>query len=351
MPKINDDTALKFPILIGDIGGTNARFSILESAETAPVDLPHVINRDFATIDDAIAEAVLPKTALKPQSLILALAGPINGEEVKLTNCDWVVKPEAMMARFGFSDVLLLNDFEAQALAAATLPAHYREPIGPMSEAPLASRVVLGPGTGLGVAGLLYAQNKWFPVPGEGGHVDMGPRTARDHQIWPFLTPVKDEDAARGRISAEELISGRGLTNIYQALCRAEGNRTPRYQDTKDPAAAISIAGLGDKDPVAAEALSLFATYLGRLAGDMAMIFMAKGGVFLAGGISPKILPALKKPEFRAAFEDKAPHQRVLKDISTFVVVDPVAALSGMTAYAQKPEAFGLATEGRRWRR
>lgn len=338
--------ALSFPILIGDIGGTNARFSVLLDETGQSVSFPNVVNKDFATIDEAIRTCVLDKTEHRPRSLILALAGPITGDEVPLTNYSWVVKPKKLMAELGFTQVLLLNDFEAQALAAATMEEQYRHPLGPVSDAPEASRVVLGPGTGLGVAGLVHARDTWFPVPGEGGHVDMGPRTQRDYQIWPYLTPVKDTDATIGRVSAEELLSGRGLMHIYRALCRAEGNRTPKYDDP----AGISANGLDGSDPLAAEALSLFATYLGRLAGDLAVIFMAKGGVFLAGGISPKILPALEKPEFRAAFEDKAPHGKLLKTIATFVVTDPVAALSGLKSYACSPSKFGLSLEGRNWK-
>lgn len=346
MAQTHRDDQLPFPILIGDIGGTNARFSILinESGET--ISFPNVVNKDFLTIDDAIRACVLDMSSHKPRSLILALAGPIEGDEVPLTNCPWVVRPKVLMADLGFSEVLLLNDFEAQALAAATLGVEDRQHLGSLSEAPLGSRVVLGPGTGLGVAGLVRARDMWFPVPGEGGHVDVGPRTARDHQIWPHLTPVRDPSATLGRISAEELLSGRGLMNIYRALCKAEGNLTPRYEDP----AEVSTSGISGADALAGEALSLFATYLGRVAGDLALIFMAKGGVFLAGGISPKILPALQSGEFRAAFEDKAPHQGVMHGIPTFVVTHPQAALHGLAAYATAPANFGLATEGRHWR-
>ena len=346
MAKTPRDETLPFPILIGDIGGTNARFSILLDASGEAISFPNVVNKDFATIDEAIRTSVLAQTPHKPQSLILALAGPIKGDEVPLTNCPWVVRPKVLMAELGFAEVLLLNDFEAQALAAATLSAADRQPLGSLSEAPLGSRVVLGPGTGLGVAGLVRARDTWFPVPGEGGHVDVGPRTERDHAIWPHLTPVHDPNAVLGRISAEELLSGRGLMNIYRALCKADGNRTPRYEEP----AEVSAAGISGADGLAGEALSLFATYLGRVAGDLALIYMAKGGVFLAGGISPKILPALQSGEFRAAFEDKAPHQGLLHGIPTFVVTHPQAALHGLAAFASAPSDFGLATEGRHWR-
>jgi glucokinase len=346
MAQTHRDDTLPFPILIGDIGGTNARFWILLDESGEKVSFPNVVNKDFATIDDAIRASVLETTSHKPRSLILALAGPIKGDEVPLTNCPWVVRPKVLMADLGFAEVLLLNDFEAQALAAATLDVDDRQHLGSLSEAPLGSRVVLGPGTGLGVAGLVRARDMWFPVPGEGGHVDVGPRTSRDHQIWPHLTPVRDPNASLGRISAEELLSGRGLMNIYRALCKADGNLTPRY----DEPAEVSAAGISGADTRAGEALSLFATYLGRVAGDLALIFMAKGGVFLAGGISPKILPALQSGEFRAAFEDKAPHQAVMHGIPTFVVTHPQAALHGLAAFATAPSDFGLATEGRHWR-
>lgn len=342
---IDTDPHLPFPILIGDIGGTNARFSILLDAYAEPRPFPIVQTANYPTIDEAIQKAVLDKTSVRPRATILAIAGPINGDEIPLTNCDWVVRPKALINDLGFEDVLVINDFEAQALAVASLADEYREPIGAASENFTASRVVLGPGTGLGVAGLVHAQHTWFPVPGEGGHVDVGPRTERDHRIWPFLTPVEDPTATVGRISAEELLSGRGLLNIYHAVCGADGK-----EPTLATPADVSTAALAGTDGAAEEAISLFTTYLARVAGDMALIFMAKGGVYLAGGISQKIIPALKKPEFRAAFEDKAPHKALMRTIPTYVVTHPLAALSGLAAYAQTPTRFGVETDGRRWR-
>jgi len=245
-----------------------------------------------------------------------------------------------MIDDLGFDDVMIVNDFEAQALAVASLSEEYREPIGPLSSSPIASRVVLGPGTGLGVAGMIHAQHTWFPVPGEGGHVDIGPRSERDFEIFPHVARIE------GRISGEQLLCGRGIINIYDAVCTADGI-TPKWTDPAD----VTAHALAQSDAQAEETLSLFVTYLGRLAGDLALIFMAKGGVFLAGGIPHKIVPALKKPEFRAAFEDKAPHTGLLRTIPTFVVTHPLAALSGLAAFARTPTNFGLATDGRHWRR
>jgi glucokinase len=297
---------------------------------------------DFKTIDDAIRATILEKSAIKPRSAILAVAGPISDDEIPLTNCDWVVRPKSMIENLGIEDVLVVNDFEAQALAISDLAPEHRERLGNADahEDMVASRVVLGPGTGLGVGGLVHARGVWIPVPGEGGHVDLGPRSKRDLEIFPYVETIE------GRVSAEQILSGRGIVNLYRAICTADGI-APKYSDPAD----ITSHALAESDPVAVETISLFSTYLGRVAGDMAMIFMARGGVFLSGGISQKILAALRKPEFRAGFEDKAPHTALLSTIPTYVVTHPLAALSGLSSYARRPDTFGVSTDGRRWGR
>jgi glucokinase len=341
MARTTTSTApLPFPILIGDIGGTNARFSILTDAYAEPKQFPNVRTADFTTIDEAIQQGVLDKTAVQPRAAILAVAGPIKGDEIPLTNCDWIVRPRTMIEGLGLEDVLVVNDFEAQALAIAALSDENRERIGETSGDMIASRVVLGPGTGLGVGGLVHAQQSWIPVPGEGGHVDLGPRSERDYAIFPHVETIE------GRISAEQILCGRGLVNLYRAICAADGIE-PVWTDPAD----ITSHALQGSDKVTVETVSLFATYLGRVAGDMALIFMARGGVYLSGGISQKIIPALKKPEFRAAFEDKAPHSALLRSIPTYVVTHPLAALAGLSSYARMPANFGVSTDGRRWQR
>ncbi|MEP3438979.1 MAG: glucokinase [Hoeflea sp.] len=340
MPISNDtDHTIAFPILIGDIGGTNARFAILMDAYAEPRQFPIMATADYPTIDEAIQAGVLDKTSLQPRSAILAVAGPIKGDEIDLTNCDWVIQPKAMIRDLGFENVVVINDFEAQALAAASLGPEYLEKIGGGEIRASSSRVVVGPGTGLGVAGLVHARHTWFPVPGEGGHIDIGPRSARDYELFPLYEPIE------GRISAEQLLCGRGLMNIYHAVCKANGT----HPIALNPA-EVTSAWTDASDPAAVEAIELFVTYLGRVAGDLAMIFMARGGVFLAGGIAQKIIPALNEPRFRQAFEDKAPHSGILKMIPTFVITHPLAALSGLAAYARTPVRFGVSTDGRRWK-
>ncbi|MBX3532607.1 MAG: glucokinase [Rhizobiaceae bacterium] len=333
------DTPAPFPILIGDIGGTNARFSILTDAGSAPVDFDNVRTADHANIDDAIEAGIYGATKLRPRSTVLALAAPIEGDEIELTNCPWVVRPRDLHKRLGIGDVTLLNDFEAQALATVALGPEHLERIGEGGRPePTGSRVILGPGTGLGVAGMVHARGIWIPVPGEGGHVDLGPRSERDRRIWPHLEPIE------GRISAEQMLCGRGLVNIASAVAISRGEN-PRFLAPAD----VTAAGLAGSDAVAVEALEIFVTCLGRCAGDMALIFMAQGGVYLSGGIAQKIVPALQKGGFRAAFEDKAPHSALMLQMPVSVLTHPRAALFGLAAYAREPQRFGVGTEGRRW--
>jgi glucokinase len=339
MPLSGDeDQSLKFPILIGDVGGTNARFAIVMDAESEPGEPGIVQTAGFATIDDAI-RAVLAGTADKPRSAVIAIAGPVDGDEIPLTNCPWIVRPKAMLAGLGLGDIVILNDFEAQALAVVALDREHMEKIGGGEVEPNASRVVLGPGTGLGVAGLIRACGRWVPVAGEGGHMDIGPRTPRDFQVFPHIEPIE------GRISGEQILCGRGLVNTYRAIAKADGLPAPMSTP-----AEITAAALGRTDPVAAEALDLFVTCLGRTAGDLALVFKSRGGVFLTGGIAQKIVPALKAGNFRAAFEDKAPHRELLKTMPVHVITHPLPALAGLAAYARAPDLFGVETAGRRWR-
>ncbi|CDX41248.1 Glucokinase [Mesorhizobium sp. ORS 3359] len=334
-----DEKGLRFPVLIGDIGGTNARFSIVLDANSEATEPYIVQTANFKTIDDAIQAAVLDRSSIQPNSAVLAIAGPVDGDEIPLTNCPWVVKPRQMIANLGLSEVVVLNDFEAQALAVVALGQEHMEKIGGGAPEPNASRVVLGPGTGLGVAGLIYALDHWIPVPGEGGHMDIGPRTPRDFQVFPNI------DKLEGRISGEQILCGRGLVNVYRAVAKADARPTPFTTP-----AEITAAALAKSDAVAEEALALFVTCLGRTAGDLALVFMGRGGVFLTGGIAQKIVPALKEGNFRAAFEDKAPHSALMREMPVYVITHPLAALLGLAAYARTPSLFGVNTAGRHWR-
>jgi glucokinase len=262
----------------------------------------------------------------------------VDGDEIPLTNCPWVVKPRGMFSTIGVSDVVVLNDFEAQALAVVALGVEKMEKIVDGEPEPDGSRVVLGPGTGLGVAGLIRACGRWIPIPGEGGHMDIGPRSPRDLEIFPHLERIE------GRISGEQILCGRGLVNAYRAVAAASGAE-PRLTTP----AEVTAAALAKGDAIAEEALSFFVTCLGRTAGDLALVFKSHGGVFLTGGIAQKIVPALKAENFRQAFEDKAPHIAMMRSMPIYVITEPLAALAGLAAYARRPDDFGVETRGRYW--
>ncbi len=170
---INADQSFKFPVLVGDIGGTNARFALLVDSHAEPKEFPVVQTADYATIDDAIEQTVLNHTSIRPRSAILAVAGPVDGDEIDLTNCDWVVRPKQLIANLGFEDVTVLNDFEARHLPLFQSKRISASDWRKRRRSRCHTRRAR-PRTGLGVAGLVRTRTAWVPVPGEGGHIDIG---------------------------------------------------------------------------------------------------------------------------------------------------------------------------------
>jgi len=330
---------IPFPVLIGDIGGTNARFAVVPGPDAPTEIFPGVATADFPDIETAIEASVLPHASARPRSAIIDLAGPIVGDAVDLTNADWVIRPLELARRTGLEDVILLNDFEALALALTALTPSDLAPIGKVAPTASGAKVVLGPGTGLGVGALVEASGLWMPVPGEGGHVALGPVEADEFPLWANIEP---ED---GRISAEALLSGRGMVRLYRAVALTGGHDAPFAKPEE-----ITAAALAHSDPVAERTLSLYCRLLGRLAGDMALVFMARGGAYIGGGISPRILPFMLDGEFRRAFEAKAPHEGVMAAIPSFVIMRDNPALEGLGAFARRPERFAVNLSGRRWR-
>lgn len=339
IPRIDALDSLPFPVLIGDIGGTNSRFALIAAVDSTVERVPDVNTADYPSIEDAIDAAVDGRTELRPRSAIIALAGPISGESVDLTNASWIVEPKKTVARYGLEEMILLNDFEAVALSLPGLSAADVDPIGGGTAITDGARVVIGPGTGLGAAALVRGRETWVPVPGEGGHIDLGPVSPRDFAIWPHL------ERRDGRISGEVLLSGSGLVRLYRGICAADG-ATPELFEPRH----VSEAGTSGTNRQAAEALELFATHLGRIAGDLALIFMARGGVFLAGGIAAKIAPVLKSGAFLAGFRDKAPHREVVEAIPSAIITKRDPGLAGIADYARAPKRFVVDLSGRHWR-
>ncbi len=334
-----ENDMLRFPVLIGDIGGTNARFAILAGRDAPLQSFDPVETGSFPDIQSAIKAAVGSQSDISPCSAVIALAAPIDGDAVDLTNAHWVVKPRDVMSALGIDDVVLLNDFEAQALALAVLCDSDLQRIGRGTNAPDNARVVIGPGTGLGTAGLIRAGGLWIPVPGEGGHISLGPDAPDEFRLWPYI------ESELGRISAEILLAGRGLVRLHGAMCRLE-----RRQPALPTPAAVTGAALAGNDEVAVRTVELYCRLLGRVAGDIALIFMATGGAYIGGGIAPLLLPFLQRGGFRDAFESKTPHEDLMATIGTSVITAERPALSGISAFARSPGDFGVSLSGRRWR-
>lgn len=322
--------------MIADLGGTNLRVArIVEKG--APTEIVSKIRvADCAGLDDALAAAVDAAGAPPPQTAIVAFAGPLGSGPMRLTNHPWDIDPRRLRRRLDLADLILVNDFAAQALALPGFDDSNLRQIGGKAVVDHAAKLVLGPGTGLGVAGLVPSACGWTPVPGEAGHVDLAPGGEEEQSVWRNLRK------AEGRVSAETVISGPGLLRLYRAVARDLG---------ADPVltAPQEVTAAADHDRLAARTLSIFARALGRAAGDLALVFLARGGVFLSGGIAPKILPWLEAGEFRAAFEDKAPHGAILRDIPVFVVTAPEPALAGLAALANGQQDFGIDLRSRRF--
>ncbi len=339
MPHRPLPVTLSFPVLVGDIGGTNARFGLIETPDAEMTIFPTARTADFDGPAEAIRATVFAASPLRPKCLMFALAGPVTDERIKLTNCPWVFEPRVLIEQLGLDEVILVNDFEAQALALPSLRPQDLQQIGGGGMLPDAPKVVIGPGTGLGVGILAFAAGMWIPIPGEGGHVTLALETPRDGEIWPHLTRID------GRVTAESVLSGPGLLNLYRAVAIASG--APILHD--NPQAVTEAGREGDR--AATETLDIFARHLGAVAGDFALTALARGGVFLAGGVSQKVEFALTWGSFRAAFEDKPPHRRLLASIPTYLITHPGPALVGLSAYARQPNDYGVDLKGRRWMR
>ncbi|PWL04743.1 glucokinase, partial [Candidatus Liberibacter asiaticus] len=200
------DFPIAFPVLLADIGGTNVRFAILRSMESEPEFCCTVQTSDYENLEHAIQEVIYRKISIRLRSAFLAIATPIGDQKsFTLTNYHWVIDPEELISRMQFEDVLLINDFEAQALAICSLSCSNYVSIGQFVEdnrSLFSSRVIVGPGTGLGISSVIRAKDSWIPISCEGGHMDIGPSTQRDYEIFPHLT-----ERAEGRLSAENLLS------------------------------------------------------------------------------------------------------------------------------------------------
>ncbi|MGY6709413.1 MAG: glucokinase [Rhizobiaceae bacterium] len=303
--------------LVGDIGGTNARFAIADVDELSIDHFAAFSCRHFSSLEEAL-KAYLATLPCRPARACLAIAAPLRGDSLKLTNLHWTFSQDSLRRASGIEALRLINDFEALALVLPHLVPHDLCSLGRVAPRADQPRAVLGPGTGLGMAGLVPCGDGWRAVASEGGHVAFAAETQEEFEI------MRRMGDGLGRVSAERMISGPGIEKVHAILAQMR-DRPP--QDM--PIAEIARLAIGSDDELAVDTFDCFATWLGRFAGDMALTFGAGGGVYIAGGIAPKILPILEKGGFQEAFCSKGRMSDFLKTVPVHVITAPDAGLRG----------------------
>lgn len=306
--------------LVADIGGTNARLAIADLDTLRISGAASFRGAEFPSLD-AVASAYLGGIAERPTAAAVAVAAPVVGDRVRLTNSPWSFEHEQLRAALGIGRLLVLNDFEALAHALPHLGAGDLHQIGGGAPVERAPKAVLGPGTGLGVAALVWSTAGWQAVAGEGGHASFAVEDAREFAMLERLL------TGRERLSVERVVSGPGLADVYRVLAELQG-----WPARPLEAPEVVQQALGDDDPIAREALDRFATWLGRFAGDAALFFGARGGVYLGGGIAPRMADVLSSGAFRRAFEAKGRMTGYLAPVPVYVIMAGDAALKGAAA-------------------
>ncbi|WP_341503336.1 glucokinase [Gallaecimonas sp. GXIMD4217] len=316
------------PYVVADIGGTNARFGLVTGFEDGHYRIEHqqrYPSGDFADIQALVAHYLAQVAPFQPKQACLAVAGPVGGDQVYLTNLGWRFSIRALQQQLGLARLAVINDFVAYANAIPLLPPEALVEVRggePVAGAPLA---VLGPGTGLGVACLVPHKDGWSAIGCEGGHMALAPVTERQRQVLAVLAEEL------GFVSAESVLSGTGLPNLYRAVARVRGE-IPKALSAAD----ISEQAL-DGEPCCHETLSLFCQWLGSVASDIALAQGARGGLYLGGGILPRFLAFFLDSDFVNAFTHKGIMGGYLGQIPIHLAIETHSALTGAAAWLDKP--------------
>ncbi len=309
--------------LLADIGGTNARFALIDGGEVGAV--VHVKVADFATVRDAIADVLSRNPhGSTVTAAVLAVAGAIINNRCALTNSHWTIDGGELAAAFGLKFVHLLNDFEVMAWSLPALAPVDLFPLGTQASLPGEPMLVLGPGTGFGASCLIQRQGARLAVITEAGHATLPAETEREERV------IHRMRECLGHVSIERgALSGSGMQHLYEALADVDGIPAP-----KRDAAAITKAALDGSCALSRATLEMFCAILGSVAGNLAVTFCARGGVFIAGGIVPRFPEFLAGSAFRSRFESKGRFQDYLRGIPTSIIVKTYASFAGLKAYA-----------------
>lgn len=314
-----------FPYLVADIGGTNARFALITGKSASGFNIEHIqilSTKNHTTLSDALNTYLSGLDGIKPKAMCLAVAGPVVGDTVKLTNLSWEFSCSAMATEFGVEKFLAMNDFAAVAAACGQLNEDHLVCIKPGEEKSQFTKAVFGPGTGLGVAGLVNYNNLWLPVPCEGGHVNLAPSNDFEAEV------IKAGMSQLGHVSAENFISGPGLVKLYKAICQVQSVQAENLQP-----ADITKGALENSQGVLFDTLSTFCSIAGAFAGNLALTYGAQGGVYIAGGVFPRFVDFLKASEFNQRFSNKGVMSHYVENIPVHLIQHTETAFVGAAAW------------------
>lgn len=318
-------------ILAGDIGGTKTNVALCETTEGGGVSVRAQRTYPSAerdSLETIIAEFLREHPARSVTHACFGVAGPVVNERVETTNLAWDVRADSLAAALRLRRIILINDLEATAYGVETLRAEQLHTLSEGAGDGGGHRALIAAGTGLGMAGLFRDGEHYHPIPSEGGHVDYAPRNETEIELLRYM-----QRSVGGRVSYERVLSGVGLVNVYKFL-RDEGYaQEPAWLaeqfESGDDAACISAAAMAGESELAAKALDIFAQIYGAAAGNLALLLKATGGVYVGGGIAPKILEKLKDGTFMRAFTDKGRMSPLVESMPVRVILDDKTALYG----------------------
>jgi glucokinase len=305
-------------LLVADIGGTNARFA-LSDAGGALHDVRVLSAASFPNLDEAITAYFAGLTLPRPKQACFAVACPAKGSEIKLTNSSWRFVKANLRQKFQFDRFVVINDFEALAASVPILSGAQLAALRAGTADPSSVSLVIGPGTGLGVGAYVPAgKGAWAVISGEGGHVGFAPNTDQEIRLWQRMREKY------GRVSAERVLNGAGLVNIYRFMASEAGQQAGEID-----APEISRRALAGEE-VAVKSVLMFFDMLGSVAGDLALAFGSRGGVYIGGGITPKLLDFARRSDFIDRFLDKGRVSAILQTMPIWVILEERAALYGV---------------------
>ena len=320
-------------ILAGDVGGTKVNLAIYDFANgnLKLVRDKHYWARDYTGLQEIVNEFVVSE---KITSACFGVPGPVREGRLRLTNLPWTLDSRELAANLKIEYVFLINDLQANGYGIAELTGDQIYTLSEGDARQMANRALISAGTGLGEAFMIWDGRDYVPYPSEGGHSDFAPRNDDEIDLLRFL-----KQKYSGRISFERVVSGQGLTNVYEFLREVRGlEETPELAErmaSEDPNAVITEMALAAKSEICEKALDLFVSAYGAEAGNFALKILSLGGLYVGGGIAPRILEKLKDGTFMKAFTDKGRLSQLLVNTPVRVILESKTALMGAAAYAE----------------